>query len=37
MIVLGLGATVLVASALAAVKLLLGIDRERYAATEHLF
>jgi len=37
MIVLGLGAMVLVASTLAALRLLLGIDVERHAASERLF
>lgn len=37
MIVLGLGAVLLVASTVAALRLLLGIDVERHAATELLF
>jgi hypothetical protein len=37
MIVLGLGAMMLVASTLAALKLLLGIDMERHAAAQRLF
>lgn len=37
MIVLGLGATLLVASTLAALKLLLGIDMERHAALDLTF
>jgi hypothetical protein len=37
MIVLGLGATILVASALVAVKILLDIEGERHAATQYPF
>jgi len=37
MIILGLGAIALVASTLAALQLLLGIDVERHAAAERLF
>ena len=37
MIVLGLGAVLLVASTVAALRLLLDIDVERHAATELLF
>jgi len=37
MIVLGLSATLIVASTLAALMLLLGIDIERHAAAERLF
>lgn len=37
MIVLGLGAVLLVAFTIAALRLLLGIDVERRAATELLF
>ena len=37
MIVLGLSATLIVASTLTALMLLLGIDVERHAASERLF
>jgi hypothetical protein len=37
MIVLGLSATLLVASTLAAFRILLGIDVERHAAAQRLF